>query len=67
MVPVQLYDSGGIMLLPMAVAGVVVALHAADRRPTRTGGSEGSSGSLRTVPSLKRHSGRERILTGSIG
>lgn len=47
-VPVHPYDSNGIMLLPMAVAGVIiVALHAADGRPTRTGGLGGDSCPLR--------------------
>lgn len=43
MVPVQLHDSGGIMLLPMAVAGVIVAPYAADGRPRKgTGGLGGN-------------------------
>ena len=41
-VPVHPYDSNGIMLLPMAMAGVIVALHAVDGRPNHTGGPEGS-------------------------
>lgn len=47
-VPVHPDDSNGIMLLPMAVAGVIiVALHAADGRPTRTGGLGGDLCPLR--------------------